>query len=86
MCAPFAAAAAAGFYTPVGVFTVAGLHILPVYLYLLQHLPEQWTQPFSSYLLLQALLVFLAAGRALAMAVEVNSFFFLPFLSASLSY
>ena len=59
-----------GFYTPIGVFTIAGLHVLPAYLYFLQHIPEPWTK--ASPALLYAPLLVLGTGRALAMAVEVS--------------
>ena len=63
----------AGFYTPLGVFTVAGLHVLPLYLYILQHLPPSLAHVSS--LFLYTPLVVLATGRVLALAVEVKSCF-----------
>ena len=63
----------AGFYTPVGVFTVAGLHVLPAYLYFLQHIPEGWAELATSPALLYAPVAVLGLGRALAMAVEVSA-------------
>ena len=59
-----------GFYTPVGAFTVAGLHALPPYLYILGHLPPSLHN--VSPILLYAPAVILAAGRVLALAVEVS--------------
>lgn len=60
----------AGFYTPVGVFAVAGLHVLPPYLYILDHLPPSLHD--VSPILLYAPAVILATGRGLALAVEVS--------------
>lgn len=60
-----------GFYTPVGVFTVSGLHVLPAYLYFIQHVPDTW--PEVSPTLLYIPLVVLVTGRTLALAVEVSS-------------
>ncbi|XP_031429492.1 CDP-diacylglycerol--glycerol-3-phosphate 3-phosphatidyltransferase [Clupea harengus] len=61
---------AKGFKTPLGVFTIAGLHVLPVWLYGYQHgvltntfyIPE-WFQGLG--------LMLLAAGRLLCMSVEM---------------
>lgn len=61
-----------GFKTPLGVFTIAGLHVLPVWLYGYQHgvltntfyIPE-WFQGLG--------LMLLAAGRLLCMSVEVST-------------
>ncbi|XP_041920390.1 uncharacterized protein si:ch1073-145m9.1 isoform X1 [Alosa sapidissima] len=61
---------AKGFKTPLGVFTVAGLHVLPVWLYGCQHgvltntfyIPE-WCQGL--------VLLLLIAGRLLCMSVEM---------------
>jgi CDP-diacylglycerol--inositol 3-phosphatidyltransferase len=58
-----------GFYTPVGVFAVAGLHVLPPYLYILDHLPPSLHD--VSPILLYAPAVILATGRGLALAVEL---------------
>ena len=52
------------------MFTVAGLHVLPAYLYFLQHMPEAWKE--TPPVLLYAPLLVLGAGRVLAMAVEVS--------------
>lgn len=59
-----------GFYTPVGVFTIAGLHVFPGYLYFLGHLPAEWAA--LPRVLLYTPAVVLGTGRALCFGVEVR--------------
>lgn len=68
----------AGFKTPLGILTIAGLHVLPVWLYCYQH--EVLSQAFCApnWLQILAILV-LAAGRLLGFAVEVRSMFTLHY-------
>lgn len=64
----------AGFKTPLGILTIAGLHVLPVWLYGYQH--EVLSQAFYAPNWLQILgILVLAAGRLLGFAVEVRSMF-----------
>ena len=60
-----------GFYTPAGVFTIAGLHVFPGYLYFLSHLPAEWAG--LPRVLLYTPAVVLGAGRALCFGVEVRT-------------
>jgi len=57
-----------GFYTPIGVFVVAGVHVLPALLYFYQHMPG-WFEHVK--FLLIVLLVILSLGRLLCLAVEL---------------
>ncbi len=64
----------AGFKTPLGILTIAGLHVLPVWLYGYQY--EVLTQTLFAPNWLQILgILVLAAGRLLGFAVEVRSMF-----------
>ncbi|KAA0702003.1 hypothetical protein E1301_Tti007828 [Triplophysa tibetana] len=61
---------AKGFKTPLGILTIAGIHVLPVWLYCYQYdmLAEALRVPHSLQIL--GILV-LAAGRVLGLAVEM---------------
>lgn len=61
----------AGFKTPLGILTIAGIHVLPVWLYGYQY--EVLSQALSVPHSLQILgILVLAAGRVLGLAVEVR--------------
>lgn len=60
-----------GFKTPLGVLTIAGLHVLPVWLYGYQHGVLSSTFDISGWFQGLVLLV-LIAGRLLCMSVEVS--------------
>lgn len=69
----------AGFYTPVGAFTISGIHVLPIYLYFytyyFDHRQEaSWVflQHFEALLLVP--IVILGAGRLVGLAVEVGTY------------
>ncbi len=61
-----------GFYTPTGIFTVAGIHFLPIYLYFWQYHPDNtWFTGRATKILLLVPVFVLALGRLLGMLVEV---------------
>jgi len=63
-----------GFKTPLGILTIAGLHVLPVWLYGYQH--EVLSHALYAPYWIQTLgILVLAAGRLLCFAVEVRSMF-----------
>ncbi|XP_005157664.1 uncharacterized protein si:ch1073-145m9.1 [Danio rerio] len=59
-----------GFKTPLGILTVAGLHVLPVWLYVFQHEVLSQALCAPNWLQIVGILV-LAAGRVLGFAVEM---------------
>lgn len=64
----------AGFKTPLGILTIAGLHVLPVWLYGYQYEVLSQTLFVPNWLQILGILV-LTAGRLLSFAVEVRSMF-----------
>lgn len=64
----------AGFKTPLGILTIAGLHVLPVWLYGYQYEVLSQTLFVPNWLQILGILV-LTAGRLLGFAVEVRSMF-----------
>ncbi|XP_043115054.1 uncharacterized protein si:ch1073-145m9.1 isoform X1 [Puntigrus tetrazona] len=61
---------AKGFKTPLGILTIAGLHVLPVWLYGFQYEVLSQTLFFPNWLQILGILV-LTAGRLLGFAVEM---------------
>ncbi len=64
----------AGFKTPLGILTITGLHVLPMWLYGYQYEVLSQTLFAPNWLQILGILV-LAAGRLLGFAVEVRIMF-----------
>ena len=62
-----------GFYTLTGVFTIAGMHFLPIYLYFWSHYPSPGLFLGRLQVLLVAIMVLLVIGRFLGLIVEVSN-------------
>ena len=60
-----------GFYSPAGVFTIAGIHAMPVYLYFWEKHPP-WSFVDRIQVLLLIPVIILGVGRLLGLLVEVR--------------
>lgn len=61
-----------GFYTPLGILVISGLHVLPVALYIQQY-PLYGLELDKYHVLIYCIIAILAVGRAVCALVEVSS-------------